>query len=59
MGLELFYPGWDRLRTRLAHSSEPKLKAVFGVYEHRLSKSRYLAGESYSPADLSHLTGIR
>ncbi|KAK1576596.1 hypothetical protein Q3G72_015158 [Acer saccharum] len=42
----------------LAHS-EQKLKAVFDVYEHRLLKSRYLAGESYSPADLSHLPRMR
>ncbi|TXG69849.1 hypothetical protein EZV62_004784 [Acer yangbiense] len=43
----------------LAHSSEQKLKAVCDVYEHRLLKSRYLARESYSLADLSHLPRMR
>ncbi|KAL5745307.1 hypothetical protein ACOSP7_026453 [Xanthoceras sorbifolium] len=43
----------------VANSSKQKLKAVFDIYEHRLSKSKYLAGESYSLADLSHLPGMR
>ncbi|KAI9162285.1 hypothetical protein LWI28_025782 [Acer negundo] len=42
-------------RLEQLRDSEQKLRAVFDVYEHRLSKSRYLAGESYSLADLSHL----
>ncbi|XP_051230000.1 glutathione S-transferase 4 [Lolium perenne] len=37
----------------------PKLKKVLEVYEARLSKSRYLAGESVSLADLSHFPMLR
>ncbi|XP_059670764.1 glutathione S-transferase F11-like [Cornus florida] len=43
----------------LVHSSENKLKKVLDVYEERLSKSKYLAGDSFSLADLSHLPAIR
>ncbi|XP_059451945.1 glutathione S-transferase F11-like [Corylus avellana] len=43
----------------LAHSCEQKLETVLDVYEQRLSKSSYLAGETFSLADLSHLPGIR
>ncbi|KAE8021903.1 hypothetical protein FH972_007752 [Carpinus fangiana] len=43
----------------LAHSCEQKLEKVLDVYEQRLSKSSYLAGETFSLADLSHLPGIR
>ncbi|KAI3681116.1 hypothetical protein L6452_35899 [Arctium lappa] len=35
--------------------SEEKLGKVLDVYEDRLSKSRYLAGDFFSLADLSHL----
>ncbi|KAL0324991.1 UNVERIFIED_CONTAM: Glutathione S-transferase F9 [Sesamum radiatum] len=34
---------------------EEKLARVLDVYEQRLSTSKYLAGESFSLADLSHL----
>lgn len=43
----------------LAHTCEQKLEKVFDVYEQRLSKSNYLAGDSFTLADLSHLPGIR
>ena len=43
----------------LAHTCEQKLEKVFDVYEQRLSKSRYLAGDSFTLADLSHLPAIR
>jgi glutathione S-transferase len=36
-----------------------KLKKVLEVYEARLSKSKYLAGESVSLADLSHFPMMR
>ncbi|KAK4602810.1 hypothetical protein RGQ29_011707 [Quercus rubra] len=43
----------------LAHSCEQKLEKVLDVYEQRLSKCNYLAGDSFTLADLSHLPGIR
>ncbi|KAF6174607.1 hypothetical protein GIB67_006259 [Kingdonia uniflora] len=43
----------------LAHACEQKLEKVLDVYEERLSKSKYLAGESFTLADLSHLPGTR
>ncbi|KAM5558313.1 glutathione S-transferase F11-like [Rosa sericea] len=43
----------------LVRSCEEKLKKVFDVYEERLSKSTYLAGSSFTLADLSHLPAIR
>ncbi|KAI4388879.1 hypothetical protein MLD38_001169 [Melastoma candidum] len=39
--------------------SERKLEKVLDVYEERLSKSKYLAGDKFTLADLSHLPGIR
>ncbi|GLJ52789.1 hypothetical protein SUGI_1124570 [Cryptomeria japonica] len=39
----------------LIESSVQKLSEVLDVYEERLSKSKYLAGDFYSLADLSHL----
>ncbi|CAI0411757.1 unnamed protein product [Linum tenue] len=38
---------------------EGKLEKVLDVYEKRLSESKYLAGESFTLADLSHLPGLR
>ena len=35
--------------------SEEKLGKVLDIYEQRLSKSKYLAGDFYSLADLTHL----
>ncbi|KAF5750187.1 Glutathione S-transferase F11 [Tripterygium wilfordii] len=43
----------------LAHSCEQKLEKVLDVYQERLSKSSYLAGDKFTMADLSHLPGIR
>lgn len=43
----------------LVHSCEQKLEKVMDVYEQRLSKSKYLAGDFFSLADLSHLPAIR
>ncbi|KAF8015018.1 hypothetical protein BT93_H0722 [Corymbia citriodora subsp. variegata] len=43
----------------LVHSSEQKLEKVLDVYEQRLSKSKYLAGDFFSLADLSHLPALR
>ncbi|XP_062004969.1 glutathione S-transferase F11-like [Rosa rugosa] len=43
----------------LVRACEEKLKKVFDVYEERLSKSTYLAGSSFTLADLSHLPAIR
>ncbi|XP_030474689.1 glutathione S-transferase F12 [Syzygium oleosum] len=43
----------------LVHSSEQKLEKVMDIYEQRLSKSKYLAGDFFSLADLSHLPAIR
>ncbi|KAH9770589.1 glutathione S-transferase F9 [Citrus sinensis] len=39
----------------LIKESEEKLGKVLDVYEERLSKSKYLAGDFFSLADLSHL----
>jgi glutathione S-transferase len=36
-----------------------KLRAVFEAYEARLSRSRYLAGDFFSAADLSHFPLMR
>lgn len=43
----------------LAHSCEQKLEKVFDIYEQCLSNSAYLAGDSFTLADLSHLPAIR
>ncbi|XVF81696.1 hypothetical protein PTKIN_Ptkin15bG0176100 [Pterospermum kingtungense] len=40
---------------KLIKESEEKLDKVFDVYEERLSKNKYLAGDFFSLADLSHL----
>ncbi|KAL2456358.1 Glutathione S-transferase F12 [Forsythia ovata] len=37
------------------HDCKTKLEKVLDVYEQRLSKSKYLAGGSFTIADLSHL----
>ncbi|XP_022759135.1 glutathione S-transferase F9-like [Durio zibethinus] len=39
----------------LIEESEEKLAKVLDIYEERLSKSKYLAGDCFSLADLSHL----
>ncbi|KAF6139613.1 hypothetical protein GIB67_033617 [Kingdonia uniflora] len=40
---------------KLVEESEEKLNKVLDIYEERLSKSKYLAGDFFSLADLSHL----
>jgi len=40
---------------KVAEESEAKLLKVLDVYEERLSKSKYLAGDFFSLADISHL----
>lgn len=39
----------------LVKQNEEKLEKVLDIYEERLSKSKYLAGDFFSIADLSHL----
>lgn len=41
--------------TKLIEESDEKLKKVLDIYEERLSKTKYLAGDFFSLADLSHL----
>ena len=41
---------------KLIEESEEKLGKVLDIYEERLSKSKYLAGNFFSLADLSHLS---
>ncbi|KAL6983237.1 Glutathione S-transferase F9 [Sarracenia purpurea var. burkii] len=40
---------------KLIQESEEKLGKVLDIYEQRLSKTKYLAGDFFSLADLSHL----
>ncbi|XP_054819157.1 glutathione S-transferase F9-like [Prosopis cineraria] len=40
---------------KVIQESEEKLGKVLDIYEERLSKSKYLAGDFFSLADLSHL----
>lgn len=41
---------------KAVEESKKKLSKVLDVYEERLSKSKYLAGNFYSLADLTHLS---
>ncbi|KAF7815694.1 glutathione S-transferase F10-like [Senna tora] len=41
--------------TRVAQECEEKLEKVLDIYEERLSKSKYLSGNFFSLADMSHL----
>ncbi|KAJ6735234.1 GLUTATHIONE S-TRANSFERASE F12 [Salix purpurea] len=43
----------------LVKTLEEKLEKVLDVYEKRLSRSKYLAGESFTLADLSHMPATR
>nr|QCY50335.1 glutathione S-transferase [Salix babylonica] len=45
--------------SELVKTLEEKLEKVLDVYEKRLSRSRYLAGESFTLADLSHMPATR
>ncbi|PSS21435.1 Glutathione S-transferase [Actinidia chinensis var. chinensis] len=49
----------ERSDLALVHNCENKLEKVLDIYEERLSKSNYLAGNSFTLADLSHLPAIR
>lgn len=40
---------------KVIEESEAKLVKVFNIYEERLSKNKYLAGDFFSLADISHL----
>ncbi|PIN16051.1 Glutathione S-transferase [Handroanthus impetiginosus] len=44
---------------KLVEDCKGKLEKVLDVYEERLSKSKYLAGERFTIADLSHLPNTR
>ncbi|KAL8514097.1 hypothetical protein ACS0TY_013279 [Phlomoides rotata] len=44
-----------QLDQKRAQENEEKLVKVLDVYEERLSNSKYLAGDTFSLADLSHL----
>ncbi|TKY57189.1 Glutathione S-transferase F9 [Spatholobus suberectus] len=43
---------------KVIEESEAKLGQVLNIYEERLSKSKYLAGDFFSLADISHLPFI-
>ncbi|XP_022879714.1 glutathione S-transferase F11-like [Olea europaea var. sylvestris] len=43
----------------VVQNCKTKLEKVLDVYEQRLSKSKYLAGDSFTLADLSHLPNTR
>ncbi|KAL5561504.1 hypothetical protein UlMin_031251 [Ulmus minor] len=43
----------------VVEENEAKLGKVLDVYEERLSKSKYLAGECFTLADLHHLPGVQ
>ncbi|KAL5714128.1 glutathione transferase [Ranunculus cassubicifolius] len=52
----LFHPHVGKpVDAKLVEESEEKLGQVLDIYEDRLSKSKYLAGNFFSLADLSHL----
>ena len=44
--------------SKMIEESEAKLGKVLDSYEERLSKSKYLAGDFFSIADISHLASI-
>ncbi|MFQ6663089.1 hypothetical protein Gotur_030731 [Gossypium turneri] len=45
--------------TALVLSCQQKLEKVLDIYEQRLSTTTYLAGDSFTVADLSHLPALR
>lgn len=52
----MFSPNFGITRDeKVIKESEEKLGKVLDIYEERLSKSKYLAGDFFSLADLSHL----
>jgi len=54
---ELFFKKMFHLEpdTAVVEENEAKLAKVLDVYEVRLTKSKYLAGESFTMVDLHHL----
>lgn len=54
---ELVYKGMFGMQTdnAVVEENEAKLVKILDVYETRLSKSKYLAGDSFTLADLHHL----
>ncbi|XP_074278970.1 glutathione S-transferase-like [Silene latifolia] len=57
---ELFYKGLFGMQTDAAavEENEAKLVKVLDVYEARLAQSKYLAGDSFTLADLHHLPAL-
>nr|BAM21532.1 glutathione S-transferase-like protein [Dianthus caryophyllus] len=57
---ELFYKGLFGMETDTAvvEENEAKLAKVVDVYEAHLSQSKYLAGDSFTLADLHHLPAL-
>ncbi|MGV7400595.1 glutathione binding-like protein, partial [Mycobacterium kansasii] len=57
---ELFYKGLFGMETDTAvvEENEAKLAKVLDVYEAHLSQSKYLAGDSFTLADLHHLPAL-
>ncbi|KAL3527383.1 hypothetical protein ACH5RR_012039 [Cinchona calisaya] len=49
----------ERTDLKLVQNCVEKLDKVLDVYEERLSKTKYLAGNEYTIADMCHLPGIR
>lgn len=43
---------------KVVEENEAKLSTVLGIYEKKLSESKYLAGDSFTLADLHHLPTI-
>lgn len=56
--LEVFPKTGQRTDDAIVEDSIKKLDNVLDVYEHRLSVSKYLAGDHFSIADLCHLPAI-
>ncbi|KAI3824626.1 hypothetical protein L1987_06090 [Smallanthus sonchifolius] len=53
--LHVMFPDVVVRNEQVIKESEEKLGKVLDVYEDRLSKSKYLAGDFFSLADLSHI----
>ncbi|XP_021763116.1 glutathione S-transferase-like [Chenopodium quinoa] len=58
---ELVYKGFFGMEidNAVVEENEAKLAKVLDVYEVRLAKSKYLAGDSFTLADLHHLPGFQ
>ncbi|CAL0306099.1 unnamed protein product [Lupinus luteus] len=52
----LVYPAFGRASDpKVIEESEEKVAKVLDIYEEKLSKTKYLAGDSFTLADLTHL----